>query len=136
SFGGGLALLFAFAAAFLLPQFTIRRGHAAAFWIGIVVMIAGSLLRRHCFRMLGQYFTGNVQVLPDQRVVERGAYRLVRHPAYTAGMLMFLGMALALGNWLSVAVLFATTLATYLYRVRVEERALLATIGEPYRLYM
>src|SRR5438270_2875625 len=73
SFGGGLALLFAFAAAFLLPQFTIRRGHAAAFWIGIVVMIAGSLLRRHCFRMLGQYFTGNVQVLPDQRVVERGA---------------------------------------------------------------
>jgi protein-S-isoprenylcysteine O-methyltransferase Ste14 len=51
------------------------------FWIGLMTMIAGSLLRRHCWRMLGGSFTGAVIVTPDQSVVERGAYATfaIRH---------------------------------------------------------
>ena len=37
---------------------------------------------------------------------------------------------------LSLALLTATALATYAYRVRIEEHALLETLGEPYRAYM
>src|SRR5829696_5289565 len=99
-------------------------------------LVAGSLLRRHCFRMLGESFTGAVQVRAEQTVVQRGAYRWVRHPSYTAGILMFSGIGLSLGNWLSLAVLAVIPAATYVYRVAVEERALAATVGEPYREYM
>jgi protein-S-isoprenylcysteine O-methyltransferase Ste14 len=106
------------------------------FWLGLGAMIAGSLLRRHCFRMLGPSFTAVVVVRPDQDVVDRGAYRWVRHPSYTAGALMLGGMTLALGNWVSVAVVMTAVVMTYGYRVRVEERALVATLGEPYRAYM
>lgn len=106
------------------------------FWIGVVTLVAGSLLRRHCWRMLGTSFTGVVIVKADQTVVERGAYRFVRHPSYTAGMIMMIGLGLALGNWISLVVLLCATGATYLYRVRVEERALVATLGDPYRQYM
>jgi protein-S-isoprenylcysteine O-methyltransferase Ste14 len=106
------------------------------FWIGLFVMIAGSWLRRHCFRMLGPSFTAVVVVRPDQAVVDRGAYRWVRHPSYTAGALMLGGMTLALGNWASVAVVMAAVVLAYGYRVRVEERALVATLGDPYRAYM
>jgi len=106
------------------------------FWAGIATMIAGTLLRRHCFRMLGSSFTAVVVVLPGQLVVERGAYRWVRHPSYSAAALAYLGTALALGNWLSVVLTLTPVVLTYGYRVRVEERALVETIGEPYREYM
>ncbi len=49
---------------------------------------------------------------------------------------MFIGIGLALGSWLSLAILTIATGATYSYRVMIEERALVGTIGEPYRSYM
>lgn len=106
------------------------------FWAGIMAIVLGSLLRRHCFRMLGASFTGAVSVRPDQAVVERGAYRYVRHPSYTAGALMFLGIGLALGNLLGLVLLITLTSVSYGYRVVVEERALKTRIGVPYREYM
>jgi protein-S-isoprenylcysteine O-methyltransferase Ste14 len=106
------------------------------FWVGVSIMIAGSWLRRHCFRMLGPSFTAVVVVRPDQAVVDRGAYRWVRHPSYTAGALMLVGMILALGNWVSVSVIITAVILAYGYRVRVEESALVATLGDPYRAYM
>jgi protein-S-isoprenylcysteine O-methyltransferase len=106
------------------------------FWVGLATMIAGAWLRRHCFRMLGKSFTAVVLVLPGQQVIEHGAYRWIRHPSYTAGMLVYVGTILALGNWLSIIVMLAPALFTYACRVRVEERALLEVIGEPYRDYM
>jgi protein-S-isoprenylcysteine O-methyltransferase Ste14 len=106
------------------------------FWAGLLMLISGSLLRRHCWRILGEYFTGDVKVREAQPVIDRGAYRWVRHPSYTGGMLMFTGIGLALANWLSLVLMVATTLAVYVYRVRVEERTLLAALGEPYRRFM
>ncbi len=86
--------------------------------------------------MLGASFTGAVIVTPDQMVVDRGAYHYVRHPSYTAGAILFFGIALALGNWISMVVVMGAVAVVYAYRVGVEERALATTIGEPYRRYM
>lgn len=133
--GGSLGML----AAFLLAAFA----RAAAmphpgmlFLTGIALMIGGSLLRRHCWRMLGASFTGAVIVRASQTVVERGAYRYVRHPSYTAGALLVIGIGIALANWLSILVIVASTVLVYAYRVRVEEAALCAIIGDPYSVYM
>ena len=105
-------------------------------WVGTGLLLAGSLLRRACFRALGKHFTGAVHVTADQPVIETGAYRLVRHPSYTGGIMMFLGVGLALGSWLSAAILLAERCVVYAFRVRAEEAAMLATVGEPYRAYM
>jgi len=51
-------------------------------------------------------------------------------------MMMFIGVGLALGNWLSLLLLTIAAIAAYSYRVSVEERALLDTIGAPYAAYM
>ena len=88
------------------------------------------------FFVLGRFFTGTVVVSSDQQVIQAGPYRLIRHPSYTAALLMFTGIGIALGNWISVAVLFLVHCLLYGIRVSVEERALLATLGEPYRDYM
>jgi protein-S-isoprenylcysteine O-methyltransferase Ste14 len=41
-----------------------------------------------------------------------------------------------MGSWGSAIVLGAASLIVYLYRISVEERALVAGIGEPYRQFM
>jgi len=135
AFGQGIAIFAAFSIAASMPSATVPH-RVWSFCAGLVTIIAGSLLRRHCWRMLGKSFTGAVIVRTDQAVVQDGAYRYIRHPSYTAGMIMFLGIGLALGNWISLAVLIAAVVIVYGYRVAVEERALAAVIGDPYRDYM
>jgi protein-S-isoprenylcysteine O-methyltransferase Ste14 len=108
----------------------------AVFLTGVAVIVAGSLLRRHCWRLLGASFTGDVRAREGQEVITRGAYALVRHPSYTAGTLMNVGIGIALGSWASALVLLVASLVVYLYRIEVEERALLAVLGEPYARFL
>ncbi len=131
--GIGAALAFGVAGR---PGFAMTSLRVPGYAAGIACLIAGGLLRRHCFRMLGESFTYEVRVGASQRVVERGAYKYVRHPSYTAGLLMFGGIGLALGNWLSLACAFGCSLAGYAYRIAVEERALVAALGPAYSDYM
>jgi protein-S-isoprenylcysteine O-methyltransferase Ste14 len=106
------------------------------FFAGVITLVAGSLLRRHCFRVLGQFFTGTVVVQADHRVIDSGAYRWVRHPSYSAALLMILGIAVAFGNWLGALVAMGIALLAYSYRARVEEQALLASLGAPYAEFL
>jgi len=113
-------------------QFADRR---AAFWVGMAMLIAGAVLRRLCFRALGASFTGEVRVRPEQHLVTAGPYRWVRHPSYTAGILMIVGVATALGSWMGAVLAFVLAVVGYAYRVRVEEQALMTTLGATYRDY-
>ncbi len=108
----------------------------AAFVAGLAVIVSGSLLRRHCWRLLGDSFTGDVRVCSGQRIVSDGAYARLRHPSYTAGILMHVGFGVALGSWGSALALAVASFAMYNYRIAVEERALVASLGEPYREFM
>ncbi len=132
--GSTIALLLAFAASFL-PWLTLPYPRLALD-AGIVLLAAGSLLRRICFRILGEYFTAAVTVRAGQPVIEKGPYRWIRHPGYTAGFIVFLGIGLAFGNWLGLAIFFLEIAVVYSQRIKAEEKALLDTLGEPYRAYM
>ena len=127
-----LAFLLAFFPRLQMP-WTER---VVCFWIGLALLIAGSALRRYCWRLLGEFFTGDVNARPDQPVIQKGPYRLIRHPSYTAGILMFAGISLALGTWPGVAIGTLSAIIAYAYRIRVEEKTLVETIGEPYADYM
>jgi protein-S-isoprenylcysteine O-methyltransferase Ste14 len=132
--GSPLAMIAASAAS-LVPRLTIPYPVVAA-TLGTILLIAGAVLRRYCFNALGKSFTGIVIVSQDQRIVQDGVYRFVRHPSYTAALLMFTGIGLALGSWISLAILFLVHCCLYGIRVAVEEKALLQTLGKPYREYM
>jgi protein-S-isoprenylcysteine O-methyltransferase Ste14 len=105
------------------------------FVIGLVLMAAGVFVRQWAILTLGRFFTPEVRVHPDQTVVERGPYRWVRHPSYSGLLIFFVGLGLALSDWLSVIVLAILPAAGLLVRIRSEERALLAALGEEYRRY-
>ena len=102
---------------------------------GLVMMWLGVALRQWAVWTLGRFFTVVVRVAPNQTVVDTGPYRWVRHPSYTGLLLTLVGLGVALGNWLSVAALAVVPLIGLVVRIHVEERELLAGLGEPYRKY-
>jgi protein-S-isoprenylcysteine O-methyltransferase Ste14 len=105
------------------------------FGFGIVLMWVGIVLREWAVATLGRFFTVVVRVSHEQTVVDRGPYRWVRHPSYAGLLLTLVGLGLALGNWLSVIALAALPTIGLVIRIRVEERAMLEALGEPYREY-
>jgi protein-S-isoprenylcysteine O-methyltransferase Ste14 len=130
----GVALNFVLAA--LWPAAAIAWHPVAVFVVGIILVPLGVGLRWYSIRVLGEYFTRDVAVSADQHVVERGPYRFVRHPSYTGTFVTMLGVGLATGNWASLVCLLACVFAGHYYRVRVEEAALVRTLGQPYAQYM
>jgi protein-S-isoprenylcysteine O-methyltransferase Ste14 len=117
------------------PGAAIGKARWPVFVAGLVLICAGIALRQWAVATLGRFFTIDVRVQPGQTVVEGGPYRWVRHPSYTALILTFLGLGLALGNWASLAVLAVLPTAGLVYRIHFEERALLDKLGEPYRRF-
>jgi protein-S-isoprenylcysteine O-methyltransferase Ste14 len=103
--------------------------------IAFVLMWAGIGLRWWCFRTLGRYFTFTVMTSSDQPVMTTGPYRLLRHPSYTGIFLVLLGIGLTFGNWLSLAAIIVLPSIGFLYRIRVEESALSAALGDAYTSY-
>lgn len=108
---------------------------AVGFALGMVMLVTGVALRLWAFHALGQYFTFSVKVSPDQPVVTAGPYRQLRHPGYAGGMLATVGIGLMWGNWASAAALVMFTLAFVVWRIRIEEIALLGSLGDRYRSY-
>lgn len=130
----GLALNFLLV--WLFPSAAILWQRTALFLLGVGFMLLGVALRWYAIWTLGHYFTRDVAVSVDQQVIQRGPYRVIRHPAYSGTFLTMLGVGLAVTNWASLAALLICVFLGHLYRVRVEEKALIQTIGQPYIEYM
>ena len=109
---------------------------AAATWWGALVLLAGALsFRVWAIRTLGRFFTSNVRVLEGHRVVDTGPYRLVRHPSYAGAILVQLGLAWSFGSGWGALAAVLLVLPSYAHRIAVEERALVAGLGEAYERY-
>lgn len=76
--------------------------------------------------MENRFFSSVVRIQSDRGhlVVTSGPYALIRHPGYSAGILILAASGVALGSWLAAAFLIAITIPFLLYRVRNEDRAL------------
>jgi protein-S-isoprenylcysteine O-methyltransferase Ste14 len=130
--GIGLAFLFAN----ILPRATITWNQLPVFFVGIVFILAGVAFRWYAIWTLGRFFTRNVATHADQKIVQHGPYMLIRHPAYAGTILTMLGLGLAMTNWGSVLILVICNLLGHLYRIHVEEQALMINLGQPYVVYM
>jgi protein-S-isoprenylcysteine O-methyltransferase Ste14 len=132
--GGGVILACALPLIWTGASIALLRSQVTLAGIGVIIL--GAVLRWWSIFTLGRYFTMAVAVRSTQAVVQAGPYRVLRHPSYTAILIMLLGVGLVLLNWASIIVLLVTGLLGLGYRVRVEEQALVEALGQPYREYM
>lgn len=106
-----------------------------AFWTGLAMIVVGFIIRLTAIFTLRKYFTVDVAIAKDHKVIDTGLYGIVRHPSYAGSLISFIGLGLAFMNWLSFAVVVLGTAFGIGYRVFEEERALTTTLGDGYRAY-
>ena len=135
SVGSSLLQLGALALAYYQPLSMGQENLHTAFYAGLVVLVTGTLLRMHCWKALGEFFTHTVTIAKDHQVVNIGAYRFLRHPAYLGGWLNLIGLGVILGNYGSVALITIGAFGIFHYRIEVEEKALEKGLGDAYRQF-
>ena len=103
--------------------------------VGLIIAWAGMLLRLWAVLTLGRFFTTTVMVRPEQTVVTSGPYRFVRHPSYLGLLILLFGLGLALGDLASAVVMVVLPTIGLVWRIKVEEAALRAGLGDSYVEY-
>ena len=122
-------------AAFRFPTCGLPARHLL-YVFGVCVFAMGFALRFYSIIYLGRFFTINVAIAADHRLVDSGPYRFVRHPSYAGALMLFCSLGLIIGNWLSLLLLIVPVFAAFWWRMRIEEAALAEALGEPYHCYM
>lgn len=90
--------------------------------IGDALVVLGLALLNVVFRV-NEFAAATIQVESGQTVASTGPYALIRHPMYSAGLLMFLGAPVSLGSWWGL-LLFPPVTALIIARLKNEERYL------------
>ncbi len=104
-------------------------------WASLGFIAGGLAIRWIAILTLRRFFTVNVAIRVDHRLVDSGPYRYIRHPSYTGALLSFVGLGLSFANWLSLALIVLPVTFAFHKRIRIEERALEDGLGDAYRQY-
>ena len=91
--------------------------------IGVVFFLLAYLLYAEVLRE-NTYLSRTIKVSENQTVVDSGLYGIVRHPMYTATIILFLSMPLVLGSLISFLVFLPYPILIG-YRAINEEKVLL-----------
>jgi len=103
-------------------------------WVGVVVLLAGGVLRIWPVYVLKNRFSGLVAIQSEHRLETHGIYGLIRHPSYLGLLTSSLGWVLAFRSGVGVFLL-ASLMIPLAARIRAEERLLRAHFGAEYDDY-
>jgi protein-S-isoprenylcysteine O-methyltransferase len=102
---------------------------------GLSFFALGLVLRIFSMIYLGRFFTPNVAIITGHRLIDSGPYRFIRHPTYSGFLLILLRLGFACANAASLVIIFIPASAALLWRIQIEERALIEAFGEDYQTY-
>lgn len=104
-------------------------------WIGVFLGLVCLPFLAWVLQSIGENISETVLTKSEHRLVTSGPYRWVRHPLYSAGLLLILGLALIAGSWF-MAVLWLIGVVVFRWIViPAEEDNLISKFGDGYREY-
>ena len=134
----GAFTLLSFAMAWL-PAYTDRIGFwtldgETMRWVGLLVMIAGSILRLVPVFILGRRFSGLVAIQQGHTLVTDGLYKTIRNPSYVGLLVSSLGWVLVFRSGAGI-LLVALMMVPLVARMNAEEKLLHEHFGSEYDAY-
>ena len=103
--------------------------------LGLLLILLGVIIRWSAILELRKYFTVDVKILPDHKLIRSGLFQYIRHPSYFGLLLSVLGLGITMVNWLSTLVILVPHIILIVLRINEEERALEGRFGPDYRAY-
>ena len=92
-------------------------------WGAVAVFLLSYIMYTEVLRE-NEYLSRTIEVQENQKVVDTGLYGIVRHPMYSATVLMFLSMPLVLGSLPSFVIMLAY-IPIIVKRISNEEKVLM-----------
>lgn len=92
--------------------------------VGLTLMGIGIAFRAWAVVCLREFFTMDVKIFSNHKLIERGPYRWVRHPSYLGVFITSIGFGLASGYFIVLIAFLALLGLSLGYRIFVEEKAL------------
>ncbi|KOF20954.1 methyltransferase [Ensifer adhaerens] len=132
----GLAIVPCFYVATGIPRAADYPARPWVLALGAVIFLAALWIFRRTHKELGRNWSITLEIRDKHELISRGPYAFVRHPMYTSFMLMGLGQALLLSNWVAGLAGLVGFAVLFFLRVDKEERMMLEIFGPEYRDYM
>jgi protein-S-isoprenylcysteine O-methyltransferase Ste14 len=104
-------------------------------WLGTLFAFIGVVFWIYSQAILGKYWSPQLQVQKEHKIITSGPYRVIRHPIYTAMFIWVIGLALFTAN-LVFALMALLTITVLILRVPKEEKMMLEQFGDEYKKYM
>ncbi len=101
----------------------------------LLILILSLVLRWVSILTLKQYFSANLTIQKDHKIIQQGIYSVLRHPSYTGVVLSFLALGLSFNSYPSLVLIFLPNLIMILIRIEVEEKILFKNFPEEYPEY-
>ena len=105
-------------------------------WVGIALALAGFALLQWAQVTLGKSWSDTPRMMKEQTLITSGPYQFIRHPIYTAFVLILGSALLISANWLIGLAWLGMTVLEVASRVGFEESLMLEYFGDQYREYM
>jgi protein-S-isoprenylcysteine O-methyltransferase Ste14 len=102
---------------------------------GIFIQIVGLVVRVWSLQTLGRFYTGQLTISTNHRIITSGPYRYIRHPGYLSVLIQSIGFGLATGNLVCMGIIILLYFCVYTYRIHMEEKMLIDHFGEEYGMY-
>lgn len=118
------------------PELATYRFYPAAAWVGTLVLMGSMALLYRTHRDLGRLWSISLEIRDQHKLVTHGIYEKLRHPMYSSFWLWAISQALLLPNWIAGFSGLVGFGILFFVRVGHEERMMLETFGEDYRVYM
>ena len=100
--------------------------------LGLIIIIFGLVIRWNAIITLREYFTVDVNVTKNQKVVNRGIYKIIRHPSYLGALVSFLGLSIVFSNIFAIIIINVPIILVFLHRIKIEEGVLIQNLGQEY----
>ena len=123
----GLLFIAGFVIAGLDWRFGWSRMPVAMTILASVILLIAYALYAEVMRE-NAYLSRTIEVQENQKVVDTGLYRIVRHPMYAVTLWLFLAIPVVLGSWWSF-LCFLPYIAVIILRISNEEKVLEANLS-------